>query len=265
MAPRHQVGGKRDSAQASVRLMNASAVAGETARFPTSEDAWAQSSDPIRADSPRWSVNRRRLASRLAKRTFDVVFATIALVLSVPVIVIAAITIRLESPGPAFFLQERMGQGGRRFRLLKLRGMYIDAHQRFPELYDYRRIDSRSRANYFFHREADPRVTRVGRLLRKFSIDELPNFWNVLRGDMSVVGPRPEIPDLARIYGDDLTKFLSVRPGVTSPAKARGRDALSMDETIALELVYIERHSFWLDLVTIARTAACVLRGGGVL
>jgi lipopolysaccharide/colanic/teichoic acid biosynthesis glycosyltransferase len=139
--------------------------------------------------------------------------------------------------------------------------MYVDAPQRFPELYDY--------ANYpeagdcWFHQDGDPRVTRVARVLRKYSIDEMPNFWNVLRGDMSVVGPRPEIPELAHLYGRHLETLLSVRPGVTSPAKSVERDGLSLEGSLALDLQYIANRSFLLDLATILRTIGSVVRGDG--
>jgi lipopolysaccharide/colanic/teichoic acid biosynthesis glycosyltransferase len=153
-----------------------------------------------------------------------------------------------------------MGRDGRRFSMLKLRGMYVDARERFPDLYDYAGQTADANRSYYFHEYEDPRVTRVGRILRRASIDELPNFWNVLRGDMAVVGPRPEIPELAHIYRDDLPRVLSVRPGVTSPAKALGRDSLSLEETIRLELAYVDNRSFALDVRTIVQTAANVVR-----
>jgi lipopolysaccharide/colanic/teichoic acid biosynthesis glycosyltransferase len=208
-------------------------------------------------------VHGSGLAFRAGKRAFDIMFSLAVLVVTAPVVLVAAIAIRLDSPGPAFFLQERMGLGGRRFRLLKLRGMYVDSAQLFPHLYDYQNLDpALSDTSCVFRPDDDPRVTRVGRVLRKFSIDELPNFWNVLRGDLSVVGPRPEIPEVAHLYGADLPRLLSVRPGVTSPAKARHRIELSFDQTLALDLEYLERQSFWLDLVTITHTLANILRGG---
>jgi lipopolysaccharide/colanic/teichoic acid biosynthesis glycosyltransferase len=209
--------------------------------------------------------SRGSAGSELARRVFDIVFALLVLVLSAPILALAMLAIQLDSPGPALFRQRRMGRGGRLFQLIKLRGMYIDARQRFPHLYDYSSMQADDRGSFYFHQQEDPRVTRVGRFLRKYSIDELPNFWNVLRGDMSVVGPRPEIPELAHMYEDrKLARILSVRPGVTSPAKASGRDGLSLEDTIDRDLAYIENRSLRVDLVTILQTAGNVVRGRGV-
>jgi lipopolysaccharide/colanic/teichoic acid biosynthesis glycosyltransferase len=208
---------------------------------------------------PDAATRRRSLLTRGVKRAFDVGFALFVSVATAPVVGAAIVAIRIESRGPALFRQRRMGLDGTTFELIKLRGMYVDSRTRFPELYDYasRTIDGPE--PYYFHLEQDPRVTRVGRLLRRYSIDELPNFWNVLRGDMSVVGPRPEIPELAHLYGPQLEQLLSVRPGVTSPAKACGRDTLSFEETLARELDYLRTQSFLVDLRTIARTVKSVL------
>ena len=205
------------------------------------------------------AIRRRSLPSRGAKRAFDVAFAFAVSAVTAPIVGAAVVAIRIESPGPALFRQRRMGLDGSTFELIKLRGMYVDARERFPELYDYASMAIDGQEPYYFHHERDPRVTRVGRLLRRYSIDELPNFWNVLRGDMSVVGPRPEIPELAHRYGSQLEQLLSVRPGVTSPAKACGRDSLSFDETLARELDYLRAQSFRVDLRTIARTVKSVL------
>jgi lipopolysaccharide/colanic/teichoic acid biosynthesis glycosyltransferase len=188
------------------------------------------------------------------------VFASAVLLLTAPVLALAALAVRLGSPGPALFRQTRMGKGGVPFDLFKLRGMYVDASERWPELYDYAGADPQGR----FHPADDPRITPVGRIIRRFSIDELPNFVNVLAGHMSIVGPRPEIPELSHLYGDRLDEFLSVRPGVTSPAKARGRDELTFAETVELELDYVRRRSVLLDLQTIALTAINAIRGARV-
>lgn len=197
---------------------------------------------------------------RALRRCFDVVFAMTVLTLSAPLLLLAAVAIKLDSPGPVVFRQRRLGRGGVPFTLYKLRGMYVDAAQRWPDRYAYEQQDPDAR----FHHPDDPRVTRVGRVLRRLSIDELPNFLNVLRGEMSVVGPRPEIPELAHLYGDALPVFLSVKPGVTSPAKATGRDTLTFAQTLAAELDYVARRSFLLDLRTIARTATKAVRARDV-
>ena len=204
------------------------------------------------------------VAADAARRAFDIVFALTVLLLSAPLLALAIVAIRLDSPGRALFRQRRMGRGGRVFELVKLRGMYMDANERFPHLYDYSATRAGDGGCFYFHQQEDPRITRVGRVLRRYSIDELPNFWNVLRGDMSVVGPRPEIPELAHMYGDRLARILSVRPGVTSPAKARGRDALSLEATIESDLAYVEDRSLRLDLLTILQTVGNVVRGRGV-
>jgi lipopolysaccharide/colanic/teichoic acid biosynthesis glycosyltransferase len=196
---------------------------------------------------------------RFVRRTMDVVVAATVLLVTFPVVVVAVVAIRLDSPGPALFLQERVGRGGRRFRMVKLRGMYADARQRFPDLYAYDG-DGHKTGTFRFHADADPRVTRVGRFLRRTSIDELPNFLNVLVGDMSVVGPRPDIPELMPLYGDRAATVLAVRPGVTSLPKAQARDDLSFAETLALEVHYVHTRSLLLDLKIMALTVPTVLR-----
>jgi len=204
------------------------------------------------------AVLREPAWTRFVRRSFDIAVATTVLVLTLPVLLAAVIAIRIESAGPAFFLQERVGRGAKRFRMLKLRGMYTDARERFPELYAYTG-DGHKAGAFHFHADDDPRVTRVGRFIRRTSIDELPNFWNVLKGDMSVVGPRPDIPELMPLYGDRAAVVLSVRPGVTSLPKSSGRDGLSFEETVALEVTYVENRSLWLDIKIMAKTIPTVL------
>jgi lipopolysaccharide/colanic/teichoic acid biosynthesis glycosyltransferase len=201
----------------------------------------------------------KSLAAAL-QRAFDLVFSATVLLVAAPLLLVAAVAIKLESRSTVLFRQVRLGRDGRPFELLKLRGMHPDAEERWPELYDYGRM----RPDEHFHHAEDPRVLRVARLTRRFSIDELPNFVNVLKGDKSVVGPRPEIPAMTHLYGEALDQVLSVRPGVTSPAKASGRDDLTFAETLAADLAYIRNRSFLLDLVTIARTAVNSVRGHGV-
>lgn len=181
----------------------------------------------------------------VAKRALDMVVGSLLLLISTPIFLLAALFIKLESPGSPFFIQERVGLRGRPFKMIKLRGMYIDARQRFPDMYEY---SNKRDLDFYFHIEHDPRVTKVGSFTRRTSIDELPNFINVVLGDMSLVGPRPEIPEVIALYGSYADKYLSVKPGVTCLSKCTGRDSLTKMETIKLDMDYIARRSFWLDL-----------------
>jgi lipopolysaccharide/colanic/teichoic acid biosynthesis glycosyltransferase len=180
-----------------------------------------------------------------AKRGLDIVLGTALLILSAPIILIAAIAIRLESTGSPFFIQTRLGKDGHPFRIFKLRGMFKDARIRFPSYYDY---SSKRDLDFCFHHQEDPRVTRAGNFIRKTSIDELPNLWNVVRGDISLVGPRPEIPEVMALYGSYKEAYLSVKPGITCLSKCTGRDRLTKRETIEYDLDYIQKRSFRLDI-----------------
>jgi lipopolysaccharide/colanic/teichoic acid biosynthesis glycosyltransferase len=193
----------------------------------------------------------RSLGYALSKRAFDLVVGSIMLVVAIPIILIAAVAIRVNTPGSPFFVQTRLGTNGRPFKIFKLRGMYIDARARFPTYYDY---SAKQNLEFCFHHEEDPRVTRAGRFIRKTSIDELPNLWNVVLGDMSLVGPRPEIPEVLALYGPHRDEYLSVKPGVTCLSKVTGRDRLTKRETIEFDLDYIRRRSFSLDWKILWRT-----------
>jgi lipopolysaccharide/colanic/teichoic acid biosynthesis glycosyltransferase len=186
-----------------------------------------------------------------AKRAFDLTVGLILLLVATPIILIAAAAIRLESKGSPFFIQTRLGKNGRPFKIVKLRGMFRDARIRFPSYYDY---SSKQNLDFCFHHQADPRVTRAGNFIRKTSIDELPNLWNVVLGDMSLVGPRPEIPEVMALYGQYRDQYLSVKPGVTCLSKCTGRDRLTKRETVEYDLEYIRRRSFRLDLQILWRT-----------
>jgi lipopolysaccharide/colanic/teichoic acid biosynthesis glycosyltransferase len=186
-----------------------------------------------------------------SKRLFDIVLGSLSLAISSPVILLAALAIRLESPGNPFFLQTRVGLKGRPFTIFKLRGMQIDARDRFPELYDYRQF---ANLDFYFHYEHDPRITRVGQFIRRTSIDELPNFLNVVLGSMTLVGPRPDIPEMLRLYGPRAERYISVKPGVTCLSKITGRDLLTKTESIQLDLQYIKEMSLRLDMRILWRT-----------
>jgi lipopolysaccharide/colanic/teichoic acid biosynthesis glycosyltransferase len=173
------------------------------------------------------------------------------LLVATPIILIAAAAIRLESKGSPFFVQTRLGKNGRPFKIVKLRGMFKDARVRFPNYYDY---SNKRDLDFCFHHEDDPRVTRAGNFIRKTSIDELPNLWNVVLGDISLVGPRPEIPEVMALYGSYRDEYLSVKPGVTCLSKCTGRDRLTKRETIEYDLDYIRRRNLRMDVRILWRT-----------
>jgi lipopolysaccharide/colanic/teichoic acid biosynthesis glycosyltransferase len=185
------------------------------------------------------------------KRLLDIIGGTVLFIISFPIILATAVLIRCESKGSPFFFQTRIGLNGKPFRIFKLRGMYIDARQRFPELYDYSENTS---LDFHFHYEVDPRVTKTGQIIRKYSIDELPNFANVMLGDMSLVGPRPEIPDILQKYEQFKDEYISVKPGITCASKISGRDTLTKRETIELDLDYIRNRTFVRDLKILLTT-----------
>jgi lipopolysaccharide/colanic/teichoic acid biosynthesis glycosyltransferase len=197
-----------------------------------------------------------RSAYESAKRAFDLLLGSVLLVVAIPIILIAAAAIRFETPGSPFFIQTRLGRDGKPFRICKLRGMYADARMRFPSFYDY---SSKRDLDFCFHHEEDPRVTRAGMFIRKTSIDELPNLWNVVLGDMSLVGPRPEIPEVLALYGPYRQEYLSVKPGVTCLSKCTGRDRLTKRETIDFDIEYIHQRCFKLDLSILWRTFRSVV------
>src|SRR6266540_1823869 len=163
-----------------------------------------------------------------------------------------------DPPLERFFRQTRLGKHGRRFTIVKLRGMYADARERFAHLYNYELSDEEAR-RFHFHIEDDPRVTRVGHFFRKTSIDELPNFWNVLKGDMSLVGPRPQIPEMFPYYGPYKDVILSVRPGIFSLPKVSNRDDANLQETILADAYYVHHRSLGLDFKIILRGIAMVV------
>ncbi|WP_394553150.1 sugar transferase [Agromyces sp. MMS24-JH15] len=192
------------------------------------------------------------------KRAFDIVFASVALILIAPVMLATAIAIRLEDGGPVFFVQTRCGRDGRTFRMFKFRSMVVDAEARLAEL-----ADRDEGAGPLFKLHDDPRVTRIGRLIRAYSIDELPQFWNVLIGDMSVVGPRPPLEREAAAYDGVVSRRLMIKPGLTGLWQISGRSDLDWEESVRLDLYYVENWSLTGDLMIIWRTIRTVLAGDG--
>jgi exopolysaccharide biosynthesis polyprenyl glycosylphosphotransferase len=197
-------------------------------------------------------------AKLAVKRGIDIVGASVILTLSAPFIAVAAVAIRLTSPGPVFFRQNRCALNGRRFEMLKLRTMVLDAEQQQTALLDLNEMDGP-----VFKMKDDPRITKVGAILRRSSIDELPQIWNVLRGDMSLVGPRPPIPLEVSRYQTFERRRLSMRPGVTCLWQVNGRNQLSFAEWVKLDVEYIDTWSLTNDFKILLRTIPAVLRGTG--
>jgi lipopolysaccharide/colanic/teichoic acid biosynthesis glycosyltransferase len=170
----------------------------------------------------------------------------------------AAVAIKLDSPGPVFFWQVRVGENGRPFRIIKLRTMVADAEAKLENLVDLDALTEPA-----FKLKHDPRVTRVGRLLRRTSLDEAPQFYNVLRGDMSLVGPRPEEMRVVQRYRDDQRRRLAVKPGMTGPMQVSGRGDLAFTDRLQLELDYIEHYSLRRDVEILLRTFPAIFHGDG--
>ncbi len=202
-------------------------------------------------DAMAGSSGMRAACYRISKRWLDLVLGSILLCCSLPIIIAAAIAVRLESKGSPLFIQTRVGLNGKPFRIFKLRGMYADARERFPELYDYSKHGS---LDFHFHYKVDPRITGVGSFIRRTSIDELPNFLNVVLGSMTLVGPRPEIPEVSALYGKYRQQYLSVKPGVTCLSKISGRDLLTKEQTIRMDIGYIENMSTATDMRILWKT-----------
>jgi lipopolysaccharide/colanic/teichoic acid biosynthesis glycosyltransferase len=185
----------------------------------------------------------------MLRRAFDVAVAGSVLVLTSPILALAIVAIRLETPGHPIYRQRRIGRDGKPFDVLKLRTMVAGAE---------------SMGSGLAVNEGDPRITRVGAALRRFSLDELPNLVNVLRGDMAIIGPRPTVPVQVEQYTERQRGRLAVKPGITGWAQVNGRTSLPWEERIELDLWYVEHRSWRLDLQILLRTAAIVVGGEGL-
>lgn len=194
----------------------------------------------------------------LVKRVIDILGALCGLVLGLPLFILIALAIRLDSPGPIIFRQTRVGLGGKLFEMYKFRSMHVGAEEQQDLLQELNEADGP-----LFKIRNDPRLTRVGQFLRRTSLDELPQLWNVLRGEMSLVGPRPPLPKEVAQYHEWHKKRLEVRPGITGLWQVSGRSLLSFDEMVLLDIHYIENWSLWLDINIMLRTIPQVLLGRG--
>lgn len=192
------------------------------------------------------------------KRLFDVVVSSVLLFFMTPLLLVVAAAIKLQDRGPVFFRQTRVGVLGNEFSMIKFRSMVPDAHLARAELAEHNEHDG-----VLFKIKDDPRVTRVGRFIRRYSIDELPQLFNVLKGEMSLVGPRPALPKEVDRYGDDMRRRLLVQPGLTGLWQVSGRSDLSWEDSVRLDLYYVDNWSMVGDLVILGKTARAVLSSGG--
>jgi exopolysaccharide biosynthesis polyprenyl glycosylphosphotransferase len=213
------------------------------------------------AGLPLLHVEEPRLprGGQLAKEAFDRIGSLVLIVLLSPVLAAVATAVKLSSPGPVFFRQQRIGRGGGTFLVWKFRSMYQNADTQLSAL-----LHAQDRADQpLFKVDNDPRITGVGRFIRRYSLDELPQLFNVLAGDMSLVGPRPQRAEEVALYDDEAARRLLAKPGMTGLWQVSGRSDLPWDEAVRLDLYYVENWSFTFDLVLLWRTAFAVLRGAG--
>lgn len=217
----------------------------------------------VRDDEPRPQPAPSRIVGDAIKRVMDCVGALVLIVVLFPVMLCVAIAIRLDSRGPTFFAHRRLGRHGRHFDCLKFRTMEIDAEHR---VFQDESLRHHYVSNHFkIPAELDPRITRLGRFLRRSSLDELPQLWNVLKGEMALVGPRPIVALEATHYGDQLDDLLSVRPGITGYWAVSGRSKVGYPARVEVELEYIRTRSLLGDIAILARTPWTVLTQKGAV
>lgn len=196
---------------------------------------------------------------RIMQRLFGIVASSIALVLISPLLLIIAICIKIDDPsGPVFYTQERVGKDEKHFRMIKFRSMVSNADQLLEKLKSQNEV-----SGAMFKMKNDPRITRVGRVIRKYSLDELPQLFNVIKGDMSIVGPRPPLPSEVAQYTDYDKQRLMVTPGATGMWQVGGRNDVDFDEMVRLDLTYIQERSVWLDLKIMFETVKIMIKPNG--
>lgn len=210
------------------------------------------------ANAKRFNESLPRLDRKFIKRLFDVGFSLLILILFSPVYLLLALLIALGSPGPIFYVQERVGENHKPFGCIKFRTMVINADEMLVELMETS-PQLRQEFEDNFKLKQDPRITKVGRFLRLTSLDEFPQFWNVLKGDMSVVGPRPLVAEELPRYGCHIDKILTIKPGITGLWQVSGRNDIPYGRRVQIDLYYANFHNFWLDLWVIVKTIGVVL------
>ena len=225
--------------------------------------------DPEHAAPERVSLRRR--ASLVVKRIIDIAFALVLVVITSPIILVTALAVKFGSPGPIIFRQSRVGMGGRKFNFYKFRSMRIDSNDRVHREYVEKliagqnaEINQGSSDKPVYKMRSDPRITPVGRIIRKTSIDELPQLWNVLKGEMSLVGPRPPVPyEAAKYQSWHMRRLQEMRPGLTGLWQVEGRSRTTFDDMVRLDLRYVRNWSLWLDIRILFKTVFVVLNWNG--
>lgn len=207
----------------------------------------------------RWTIFMAQRGNLLVKRAFDISVALTVMLLLSPLFFTVILAIRLDSPGPVLFNQQRVGRNGKVFKMWKFRSMYIDAEARKAALMK----ENQMKHGVLFKMKDDPRVTSVGKFIRKFSIDELPQFQNVLFGDMSLVGPRPALPYEVAQYTPYQRQRLEVMPGITCIWQVSGRSEIEFPQQVELDIEYISTRSFWKDISLLFKTVPAVLSARG--
>lgn len=229
---------------------------------------WSQAGTPLGRARLRWTALRKRWMwgftlglARLLKRIFDIIVSGCALLALAPVYGATALAIRIEGSGPIFFGQQRVGYRGRPFRMWKFRSMVPNA----DKLKDQLLAQNQMAGGVTFKMKNDPRVTKVGRFIRKYSVDELPQFWNVFCGDMSVVGPRPPVPREVALYSPEDRQRLLAQPGLTCFWQVGGRSDIDFAGQVRLDVAYIQSSSVWVDIKLLFLTIPAVLLGKGAM
>ena len=206
-----------------------------------------------------YTAAKKKTAYRFFKRMLDIFVSLIGLVIAFLPMLIIYLLIKLETPGPGIYLHHRVGRNRKPLPLLKFRSMYVNADEMMAQFTPEQKAEWEEN----FKLDHDPRVTKVGRFLRRTSLDELPQLWNVLKGELSVVGPRPVVAEELERYGEDQDKFLSVTPGLTGYWQAYARSNCTYEERIQMELHYVENANFWWDIKIMFATVGATVRGRG--
>lgn len=228
-------------------------------RYATAQNPWGRLSLQLQFEAQRLHAWWLTSGSELLKRGFDIAVSSLFLLCLAPLFALIATAVWVEDGGCIFFAQTRVGRYGRQFKMYKIRSMCLDAEEKLKELL----AKNQHKEGVTFKLKDDPRITRVGRLLRKYSLDELPQFFNVLIGDMSLVGPRPPVPREVAKYSLADRRRLAVRPGITCFWQISGRSEIDFSGQVKLDVAYIEEQNFLLDLKILTMTVPAVLSGKG--